>query len=156
MKKIALILTVVVLNTLGAEAQHRDRRPRNRRVSHTERFEARADRMTEAMATAYDLSDDQKVQIQELNSQWIKNSAYGFNQNFRRNDKQQRPRNCYVDGAECLATPTIYRELRLKESQEQVDAYRKELKEILTKKQFNLYEKKLEEQIAKFKAEPIK
>lgn len=149
MRKVALILTVFLLNTLAVDAQYRDRRPRDRRMDYSERMDYRADRMTHEMAITYDLNDKQKDKLSVLNSEWVRDNWYGSRNGRYNNRHGRRGRGrCHYDYDDVSrSTPGVYREARLKEESERLEAYKAGLKEILTKKQYKEYEKRVEKEI---------
>ena len=148
MRKVALILTVFLLNTLAVDAQYRDRRHRDRRMDYSERLDYRADRMTHEMAITYELNDKQKEKLSVLNSQWVRDNRYGSrNGRYSRHGRRGRG-GCHYDYDDVnRSTPGVYREARLKEETERLNAYKAGLKEIFTKKQYKEYEKRVEKEI---------
>jgi len=147
MKRVIFVLTVLLIAGTTVDAQNRRRTPR-KQVDKTERIEMRAQRMTDAMVTTYNLSEDQKNQLMELNKKWFTKDR---DTRFDRNDvrKQNRSKACLISDSTCLATPTIYREVRVKALEADIISYRTELKKILTSKQYKEYEKRVEEGIKK-------
>lgn len=151
MKRVIFILTVVLLCTTSIEAQNRKRAPK-RKVNRVERSEIRAQRMTDAMVSTYNLNESQKEQLNNLNLQWLKkNQATRFENNRQGYRKQNTQQACFAIDSVCLATPTLYREIRLKSLTESIKEYRVELKKIMTSKQYKEYEKRLDEAMAKIK-----
>ena len=67
MRKIILILSLILLTNVSVDAQNRRREPR-KQIDRTERQEMRVQRMTDMMASTYNLSADQKAQLKDLNT----------------------------------------------------------------------------------------
>lgn len=150
MRKIILIFAFILATQVSVDAQNRRRHPRrqiDRVERRMERQEWHIDRVTDAMALTYELTDKQKEQVRALNANWLgQNRSYRYND--ARNRKQLRRYPCYTEDNACVGTPTLYKELRLKELESEVESYRAELQKIFTKKQYKAYEKQVEEALA--------
>ena len=147
MRKVIVVLSLILLTQLSVDAQSR-KRPHRRQIDRTERLTLRAERMTDSMTAIYGLTDHQKQQLKELNTKWLNQNKLN-RENNPRNKKQNRSYPCFMNDSICLGTPTLYKEVRLNKLENEVSAYRKELKKILTSKQYKEYEKMIQEGVSR-------
>ena len=150
MRKIILILSLILLTNVSVDAQNRRREPR-KQIDRTERQEMRVQRMTDMMASTYNLSADQKAQLKDLNTKWLSRNLFN-RQNKSVNKKQNRRYPCFTNDSTCLGTPTLYKEVRMKQLEKEITEYRSELKRILTDKQYKEYERKIQEGVKQAEA----
>lgn len=163
MKKITLTLIAAIAFCGVSMAQtNRERAPRQPRQFNPE---MQAQRMTDQMAKEYQLTDDQKTKLLELNKEYAGKIQMPRMQGNRPQsmDRREMRRGGGPQGGRPSFNPNaqppmgqpeltdeqkeqfkVEAQKRMEERQEAMKAYNKELKKILTDKQFKEYEKNQE------------
>lgn len=143
MKKIGLLMVALFMMVAMVMAQG-TRRGGDRQMDP----KVRAERMTDRMVKEYALNDTQKKQLLEANQAWIEkigSRSEGRRQDMKRN-KDRKGKDCQVNDSCCKngekPAPKVSKEEREKKQQEMKafrDAYNTQLKQILTKGQYEKY-----------------